>query len=1461
MCLGSLSIGQQGRDKGGRAVRRFPIALSLVFRPGAEERQTPSRADHWGIWALGIALLLQAGPIPASPSPGPPSPTSVSPAMARLANPGTKAPPRFGKLDGALNRVLESSQPLVEAEWLGLHVREGRVQVYVICEGDSVSEVKSWLGRHGAMFVSTAYDIIQAHVPPGLLRTVHELPSVLTVRRPMYMHSDPPPAPNDSVSTKTLVGDYLSEGVTAMNADAWHSAGNTGEGITVGIIDSSFGDYLSLVGSELPANVGFWQCPSCTLVPGERHGTACAEIIADIAPQANLLLAQAKTTVDIVNAASWLDTQGAQVISESLGSARGPGDGTGGQQDAIANFTSGGGLWAVSAGNWRQGHWQGQWEDADQNGFLDMDSPIDCAYLSLDGINPVLVPSGLPIRADLVWNQWSAPQTDLDLILIYQPLLNGPVFEVARSSFPQTGYPGQLPWESVEHLSNLPGYYCLAVLGVAGPSNVDVELFAPDVGLAPNVPSGSLLMPADAAAALSVAALDAGPPYGLEAYSSAGPTNGPGGSLSGGRIKPDIAGYANVSTWSYGDRTPPMGGSFNGTSAAAPHVAGAAALVWSAHPDWTNQQVRQFLESRALDMGPVGKDNDYGYGRLWLGDPPTGSCSFGLSPTSGSVAATGGTGNFTVTASGPSCPWTAISGATWLHITSGTSGAGTDTIWWSADTNPSQTSRSGQIDVAGLQFTVTQAGAGTCSFAVSPTSQSFPAAGGTGSVTVTTAASCTWTATSTSAWITVTAGHSGTGSGTVQFATAPNPSTSARTGAMNVAGHSITVQQEGVASCSYSLSPSSTAMDASGGTGSFSVSTAAGCTWTATPNASWLTVTGGGSGTGPGTVTFNATANTSTTPRSGTILAGGRTFTVQQAGTTGCTVAVTPTVLNFLSSGGQRSVEVTSSDPSCPWIATPNKSWITVQSPSGAGNGSFVVSAAPNGGSQTRTGAVTVRDVTVSVTQEGTSACNTSVSPSSAAFDADGGTVPITVTTSDGCGWSVHSSPSWAHIQSGTSGSGSGVIRLEVDPFVERGTRTGSIAVADRTVVLYQSGTQCDYSASPTTISLGAAGGHSQIRVTTDPGCGWSATPADAWISLPDATTAVGSATIPVDVASNVGGLARTGTIRAARRDVIVQQAGTACTYAFDPGTHVIEQTGEEFDISLVTQPTCDWQLTIPEPWLLLVSPATGTGTTLVRILAEANLNPTARVGRVRTGGATCEIVQHGTDPASQHRSMVPGVARLAGTGGSQWRTSLAVTNSGTSLAIVQLRFKGGGRVIDRTEVVMPGEVLEWEDVVADLFDPTASISGVVDVTSDVPVHLSARTFNDGPTGTFGQHLRGIALADGLTQGQSGLLTQLRATDRFRTNVGFLNLGQQPARCWVQFHDHNGQEVGDRLDAVVPAGGAVQINDAFRAATVTNCRVGYAVVTFVEGDGPVWAYGSVIDNLSGDPTTIPLILD
>lgn len=116
------------------------------------------------------------------------------------------------------------------------------------------------------------------------------------------------------------------------------------------------------------------------------------------------------------------------------------------------------------------------------------------------------------------------------------------------------------------------------------------------------------------------------------------------------------------------------------------------------------------------------------------------ACTFGVSPVSLTVPASGGSPSLPVTAS-TGCTWTASGGAQWLMITAAT-GTGTGFVSLSAAANTTTAQRSASLLVAGQPVSVTQNGAAPCSFAVSQTTQSFTAAGGPGTLSVTTGAGC-----------------------------------------------------------------------------------------------------------------------------------------------------------------------------------------------------------------------------------------------------------------------------------------------------------------------------------------------------------------------------------------------------------------------------------------------------------------------------------------------------------------------------------------------------------------------------------------------------------------------------------------------------------------------------------------------------------------------------------------------
>ena len=347
-----------------------------------------------------------------------------------------------------------------------------------------------------------------------------------------------------------------------------------------------------------------------------------------------------------------------------------------------------------------------------------------------------------------------------------------------------------------------------------------------------------------------------------------------------------------------------------------------------------------------------------------------GGCTFSLSQSSMSVTASGGSG-FTSITGAAGCPWSATSNATWITVTSPASGSGNGSLAFDVGANPNASARTGTLTIASQTFTVSQAAA-PCTYGLIPTSQSMIAGGGSSSTSVITPGGCAWTAVNnTGVWLTITGPTSGTGSAVVTFTAAANSSQQPRTGTLTIGGQTFTLNQA-ASPCFYSLSPASQAVVSAGGGTSTTVTTLAGCAWTAVSNnPTWLTITSGASGTGTGSVSVAVAANTATAQRIGTLTAAGRTFTVTQAASSGCTYALTPASQTMTAPGGTGSFAVGTSS-GCAWSATTSQSWISV-SGTGTGPGAVSYTVQPNTGTSSRTGAISTGGQVFSIAQSGVS--------------------------------------------------------------------------------------------------------------------------------------------------------------------------------------------------------------------------------------------------------------------------------------------------------------------------------------------------------------------------------------------------------------------------------------------------------------------------------------------------------
>ncbi len=453
-----------------------------------------------------------------------------------------------------------------------------------------VSLMKQKIEAVGGTTESTYRHLIQSYLPIHALGILADDPLVRYVRLPLK------PVPLETVS----------EGVGKTGANQWKDiiAYRYQAGAKVCILDVGFKDYQSLLGSELPSTVETRSFRADQdIFADEVHGTANAEIVHDMAPNAKLYLVNFETDVEHHLAVDWLVRQKVHVISYSLGWFNsGAGDGTGPICDDVEMAADYDIIWATSAGNAAEDHWEGDFNDPDGDGWHNF-SGTD-RYLEFH------TPAYLSVSVYLNWNDWgfydgydySGSNQDFDLYLYFW---SGSSWEfVDKSTNPQNGF--QWPVEEIGGwYSATASRWAVSIRKTSATKNVRLELFTynNDEAIEYNVPSGSLISPGDARSALTVGATS-WVDDSLHYYSSRGPTHD-------GRIKPDLTAPSGVSTVTYG----PFG--FWGTSASTPHVAGACGLIKGNSP-FATAQVRRILEKRAVDLGEPGKDNKFGFGRLNL---------------------------------------------------------------------------------------------------------------------------------------------------------------------------------------------------------------------------------------------------------------------------------------------------------------------------------------------------------------------------------------------------------------------------------------------------------------------------------------------------------------------------------------------------------------------------------------------------------------------------------------------------------------------------------------------------------------------------------------------------------------------------------------------------------------------------------------------------------------------------
>ena len=512
---------------------------------------------------------------------------------------GKLSPPAYDNMDSLLNSLVEQVEqglatPLSAAAQAPIS-EEDSVAVAFHMEAGQAQALQEFLEENGASPANVVEDYIEAYVPVSLLARVSQQEGVMSVMAMV------PPQPAQ--------GRVVSEGVKVHGADVWQQAGVRGEGVKIGIIDLGFEGFQRLMGTDLPAagrvkglcysGQGQFTTDIADCEFDGNHGSTVTETAFDVAPEATYYISNPFSWADLRTATAWMASQGVDVINHSVGwTWSGPGDGTSPISSSPLNTVdyavSEEILWVNAAGNGATDTWFGPFADPDDNNFHNFDGNDQC--------NAVLLESGERLVAQLRWTgAWGETSSDdLDLYLIHQE--TGTVVDVSENF--QLRYP--YPYERIIYTAEVKGIYCLAVKQFGGvqPDWIQLESFFGQA-LEHHTLYGSISTPAESDNP-GMLAVGATPWYDnttIEYFSSRGPT-------PDGRTKPDIVGVDDTNT--------AADGPVLGTSFAAPHVAGLAALVMQTFGEMGPADIAGYLEDTAQERGEPGPDNIWGHGLALL---------------------------------------------------------------------------------------------------------------------------------------------------------------------------------------------------------------------------------------------------------------------------------------------------------------------------------------------------------------------------------------------------------------------------------------------------------------------------------------------------------------------------------------------------------------------------------------------------------------------------------------------------------------------------------------------------------------------------------------------------------------------------------------------------------------------------------------------------------------------------
>ena len=294
---------------------------------------------------------------------------------------------------------------------------------------------------------------------------------------------------------------------------------------------------------------------------------------------------------------------------------------------------------------------------------------------------------------------------------------------------------------------------------------------------------------------------------------------------------------------------------------------------------------------------------------------------------------------------------------------------------------------------------------------------------------------------------------------------------------------------------------------------------------------------------------------------------------------------------------------------------------------------------------------------------------------------------------------------------------------------------------------------------------------------------------------------------------------------------------GTTGPYTFASTTAMVADVQAWLD-----SPTGNygWALVMPSP----------AAASAKRFNSSENESPATRP-RLR-------VTYEGGGAPTISRVIVPAAAHVAGAGGSFFVTTVDVHNSGTSAATIRFNWLPRNRDNSTPEqsaefVLEPGEVRRFQDLLADVFGLTNGVGAAAVLSNTGAIEVMSRTFNQTTEGTFGQSLPGVAERDLIPADTRALVLFLTENGELRSNLGLVNGVGSPITVQWELFAGDGGSLGTGATSLPPWGNK-QLNRVL--SDFAPIEAAYAHVWTTTSGGAFTCYGSVLDELSSDPTTV-----